>query len=95
MLIQGYVSVRVGVMKSRGFNDLGIAGVAGAILATRGATWGLGAAFVLVLLQYLGSNWKKAYTPEEPIFPLDSPEVIAACIEEHMSSNECRKVAGE
>lgn len=50
MLIQGYVSVRVGVMKSRTYNDLGIAGVMGAILATRGAAWGLGAGIVLCLL---------------------------------------------
>jgi len=37
MLIQGYVSVHIGVLKARSFNVLGIAGVAGAILATRGA----------------------------------------------------------
>jgi hypothetical protein len=90
MMIQGYVSVRVGVLKSRGFNDLGIAGVAGAILATRGAAWGLGAALVLVIMQYAGNNWKKAYTPEEPVFPLDSPEVIAKIVEEHMKANTDR-----
>lgn len=50
MLIQGFVSVRVGVMKSKTYNDLGIAGVMGAILATRGAAWGLGAGIVLCLL---------------------------------------------
>ncbi len=50
MLIQGYVSVRVGVMKARTFNDLGIAGVMGAVLATRGAAWGLGTGIVLCLL---------------------------------------------
>lgn len=50
MLIQGYVSVRVGVMKSKTFNDLGIAGVMGAVLATRGATWGLAVGIVLCLL---------------------------------------------
>jgi hypothetical protein len=76
MLIQGYVSVRVGVLKSRGFNDLGIAGIAGAILATRGAAWGLGSAILLTILIYI-SNGKKAYVQEEPVFPCDSPEVIA------------------
>ena len=50
MLIQGYVSVRVGVMKARTFNDLGIAGVMGAVLATRGAAWGLATGIVLCLL---------------------------------------------
>lgn len=50
MLIQGYVSVRVGVMKSRTFNDLGIAGVMGAVLATRGAAFGLATGIVLCVL---------------------------------------------
>ncbi len=50
MLIQGYVSVRVGVMKARTFNDLGIAGVMGAVLATRGAAWGLATGIVLCIL---------------------------------------------
>lgn len=58
MLIQGYVSVRVGVMKARTFNDLGIAGVMGAVLATRGAAWGLAVGIVLCLLIQLG-NVKK------------------------------------
>jgi len=84
MLVQGYVSVRVGVLKSKGFNDLGIAGVAGAITATRGAAWWLAAAFVLVALQYIGKEWRNAYVQEEPVFPLDSPEVIAKIVEEHL-----------
>jgi len=84
MLVQGYVSVRVGVLKSKGFNDLGIAGVAGAITATRGAAWGLAAAFILVALQYIGKEWRNAYVQEEPVFPLDSPEVIAKIVEEHL-----------
>ncbi|ACL02921.1 conserved hypothetical protein [Desulfatibacillum aliphaticivorans] len=73
MLIQGYVSVRVGVLKARSFNDLGIAGVSGAILATRGAAWGLGAAILLCLLIYLGSEKKYAYMQEEPVFPGNPP----------------------
>ena len=87
MLIQGYVSVRVGVLKSRGFNDLGIAGVAGAILATRGAAWGLGSAIILTALIYL-SNYRKAYEKEEPVFPSDSPEAIAKEIEEIMKEEQ-------
>lgn len=59
MLIQGYVSVRVGVMKAKTFNDLGIAGVMGAVLATRGAAWGLAVGIVLCLLVLLGN--KKEY----------------------------------
>lgn len=56
MLIQGYVSVRVGVMKARTFNDLGIAGVMGAVLATRGAAWGLITGIILCLLIQLGNK---------------------------------------
>lgn len=56
MLIQGYVSVKVGVTKARTANDLGIAGVMGAVLATRGAAWGLATGIVLCLLVYLGKK---------------------------------------
>jgi len=87
MLIQGYVSVRVGVLKSRAFNDLGIAGVAGAILAVRGAAWGLTAALFLTALVYVSKNWRKAYEKEEPIFPCDSPECIAREVQEVLSNS--------
>ena len=82
MLIQGYVSVRVGILKSRSFNDLGIAGVSGAILATRGAAWGLASAIFLCFLIYLGGKKEDAYMEAEPIFPGNSPEKIAAEIAE-------------
>ncbi|WP_319370034.1 hypothetical protein [uncultured Ilyobacter sp.] len=47
MFIQGYVSVKVGIMKSRTSNDLGIAGIMAAIIATRGAAWGLASGILL------------------------------------------------
>lgn len=81
MLIQGYVSVRVGIMKARSFNDLGIAGVAGAIVATRGAAWGLAAAILLTLLIYLGTSKEHAYMKDEPVFPGNTPEKIKAEVE--------------
>lgn len=56
MLIQGYVSVRVGIMKAKTFNDLGIAGVMGAVLATRGAAWGLAVGIILCILIQLGNK---------------------------------------
>jgi hypothetical protein len=84
MLIQGYVSVRIGVLKARSFNDLGIAGVAGAILATRGAAWGLGAAILLCLLIYLGTTLEHAFMKEEPVFPFNNPEKLDAEIKEIM-----------
>lgn len=39
LLIQGYVSVRLGIMEARSQRDLGIAGVIGAVLAIKGAGW--------------------------------------------------------
>lgn len=81
MLIQGYVSVRVGILKARSFNDLGIAGISGAILATRGAAWGLGAAILLCLLVYLGGKKEDAYMTDEPVFPGNSPEKIRQEVE--------------
>ena len=87
MLIQGYVSVRVGILKARSYNDLGIAGVAGAILATRGAAWGLGAALLLCALVYLGTTLDHAYMKEEPVFPFNSPEKLEKEIAEIMKKN--------
>ena len=76
MLIQGYVSVRIGVLKSRSFNDLGIAGVAGAILATRGAAWGLAVSIILCGIIYLGSSKEHLYLQAEPVFPGSLPKEI-------------------
>lgn len=58
MLIQGYVSIRVGVMKARTFNDLGIAGIMAAVVATRGAAWGLATGIVLCIIIQLGNKPK-------------------------------------
>ncbi|MDO9515207.1 MAG: hypothetical protein Q7J01_03790 [Syntrophales bacterium] len=88
MLIQGYVSVRIGVLKARSFNDLGIAGVAGAILATRGAAWGLGAALLLTALIYIGTSKEHAYMKEEPVFPFDHPDKLEAEIRELMKDDQ-------
>ncbi len=56
MLIQGFVSVRVGVTKSKTVNDLGIAGVMAAIIAVKGAAWGLMAGIILSVFVNLGNN---------------------------------------
>jgi len=58
MLIQGYVSIKVGVLKARTANDLGIAGIMAAVVATRGAAWGLASGIVLCLLIQLGNKPK-------------------------------------
>lgn len=52
LLIQGYVSVRIGVMEARSQRDLGIAGIVAAVLATRGATWAFAVGVVLCILVY-------------------------------------------
>ncbi|WP_044339826.1 hypothetical protein [Rossellomorea aquimaris] len=68
LLIQGYVSVRVGILESRGHRDLGIAGVIGAVLATKGATWAFAVGILLCLLIY----GKKFFTGEnDGIFTKD------------------------
>ena len=59
MLIQGYVSVKIGVQKVRTANDLGIAGVMAAVVIARGAAWGLAVGVILCLLIQLGN--KKEY----------------------------------
>jgi len=52
LLIQGFVSVRIGVLQSRSNRELGIAGIIGAVLVTRGATWAFAVGIVLTLLVY-------------------------------------------
>jgi hypothetical protein len=52
LLIQGYVSVRLGIMEARSQRDLGIAGVIAAVLAIKGASWAFAIGIVLCLLIY-------------------------------------------
>jgi hypothetical protein len=56
LLIQGYVSVRLGILEARSQRDLGIAGVIGAVLAVKGASWAFAVGVVLCLLIY-GKNF--------------------------------------
>lgn len=59
LLIQGFVSFRVGISKAKTHNDLGIAGVMAAILASRGAAWGLGGGIVMSLLLLMPKRKRK------------------------------------
>ena len=52
MLIQGYVSVKIGILESRSQRDLGIAGIIGAVLSIKGAAWGFAVGILLCLLIY-------------------------------------------
>lgn len=58
MLIQGYVSVKVGILEARSQTDLGVAGIIGAILCIKGAAWAFVAGIILCLLIY-GKNFFK------------------------------------
>lgn len=58
LLIQGYVSVRLGILEARSQRDLGIAGVIAAVLAIKGASWAFAIGVVLCLLVY-GKNFFK------------------------------------
>ncbi|MEO1012502.1 MAG: hypothetical protein AAFX53_14445 [Bacteroidota bacterium] len=59
LLIQGFVSVRIGIMESRNQKDLGIAGVIAAILVVKDATWAFAVGIVLTLLLYGRHSFKK------------------------------------
>lgn len=52
LLIQAFVSVRIGIMEARSQRDLGIAGITAGTLALMGAAWGMGAGALLCLLIY-------------------------------------------
>ncbi|MBN8234027.1 hypothetical protein JF544_02165 [Halobacillus kuroshimensis] len=71
LLIQGYVSVRVGILEARSHRDLGIAGIIGAVLATKGATWAFAVGVLLTLLIY-GKRFFKGENDE--IFTKDMKE---------------------
>mgnify|MGYP003625129479 FL=1 len=58
LLIQGFVSFRIGIMEAKSQRDLGIAGIIAAILVIKGAAWAFGVGILLVLLIY-GKNFFK------------------------------------
>ena len=71
MLVQGYVAVRVGILKARTFNDLGVAGIVAAVLITREAAAAFGVGIVLCALIYgkdMFRNWEKYDKSKDPVF---------------------------
>jgi len=58
LIIQGFVSVRVGVLESKSQKDVGIAGIIAALLVVKGATWAFSVGILLVFLLY-GKNFFK------------------------------------
>ncbi|MEA1962504.1 MAG: hypothetical protein U9N81_14775 [Bacillota bacterium] len=58
MIVQGFVSVRIGAMESRSFRDLGIAGVIGGVLLAKGAAYAFGVGILACLIAYGGNFFK-------------------------------------
>lgn len=61
MIVQGFVSVRIGVQQSTSFKDLGIAGVIAGVLLAKGSAWGLAVGILACLLCY-GKDFFKGDT---------------------------------
>lgn len=58
LVIQGFVSVRIGVLEARSQKDLGIAGIIAGVLVAKGAGWAFAIGIFLALLLY-GKNFFK------------------------------------
>ncbi|WP_397451087.1 hypothetical protein [Pseudomonas sp. NA-150] len=83
LLIQGYVSVRLGILEARSQRDLGIAGVIGAVLAVKGASWAFAIGVVLCLLIY-GKNFFKGENDKtftKDLTTTDAPVVKPVVVE--------------
>ncbi|MDK2888854.1 MAG: hypothetical protein PWP72_1732 [Thermoanaerobacter sp.] len=76
MLIQGFVSLYVGVKESRNIKDLGIAGIVGGMLLAKGAAYAFGAGIIMCLLVYgrnffHGDSTPKLFSEEEVFQPAE------------------------
>lgn len=61
MIVQGFVSVRIGAQQATSFKDLGIAGVIAGVLLAKGSAWGLAVGILACLLCY-GKDFFKGDT---------------------------------
>lgn len=78
LVVQGFVSVRVGVTQARSFKDLGIAGCIAGVIVCQSAAWGLLIGIILTLICYGKDFFKGDVTQGE----MWSPEVAALNAEE-------------
>lgn len=78
MIVQGFVSVRIGVQQSMSFKDLGIAGLIAGVLLAKGSAWGLAVGIIACLFSY-GTNFFKGDTTFGHLW---SSEVEAMVVEE-------------
>jgi hypothetical protein len=65
------VAVRVGILKARTYNDLGVAGIVAAVLITREAAAAFGVGIVLCVLIYgkdTFRNWSRYDKKKDPVF---------------------------
>jgi hypothetical protein len=95
MLVQGYVAVRIGVLKARTFNDLGVAGIVAAVLISRGAGYAFAVGTVLCLLIYgkdFFRNWNTYDRSKDPVFNTQAEAEIAAA---RQTDSKERLVAAE
>lgn len=71
MLVQGYVAVRVGILKAKTYNDLGIAGIIAAVLITKEASAAFAVGIVLCVLIYgkdFFRKWSDYDKSKDPVF---------------------------
>jgi hypothetical protein len=61
MIVQGFVSVRIGITESRSFRDLGIAGCIGGVVLAKGAAFGFAVGIICCLIAY-GTDFFKGDT---------------------------------
>jgi len=73
LLIQGFVSVRIGIMEARSQRDLGIAGVIAAVLVIKSAAWAFAVGVILTALIY-GKNFFVGETDQTFVKDLDQRE---------------------
>lgn len=78
MIVQGFVSVRIGALQAKSFTDLGIAGIIGGVLLAKGSAYALGIGIVCCILAY-GKDFVKGDTTFGHLW---SPEVEALNNEE-------------
>lgn len=80
MIIQGFVSVYVGVREARSLKDLGIAGLVAGVLIAQGAAWSFAVGVIAVLVMY-GGNFFKGDVSAPPLWADQMPEYRARYID--------------
>ncbi|HAA90176.1 MAG: hypothetical protein XD63_0736 [Thermoanaerobacterales bacterium 50_218] len=76
MIIQGFVSVYVGVREARSLVDLGLAGVIGGVLVVKGAAWAFAVGILACLVVY-GKNFFRGDVTAGPLWASQVSEEAA------------------